>query len=153
MKQWSWEYHRRSDGDVRCNEMNCMRLVSHILPKVTQFNNNRTQCLHQHITTINHQQNTTSAIEDSQQGPAPRAVWNQLEDTRNGGPFEDYKWDETKREFIQEYTDNTNARDTVLAAVTTGEFIKPTDAGVKEHYTRIMKLCRSYIQMMPDDIN
>ena len=44
-------------------------------------------------------------------GTAPRAVSNQLEDTRDGGAFNANEWDEAKTEFIQEYTDDTNARD------------------------------------------
>ena len=85
-------------------------------------------------------------------GTAPRAVWNQLEETRDNSTFNDDEWDEAKTEFIQEYTDDTNARDTVLAAVTTGNFIKPSEVTVKDHYTRIMELC-SYIQMLSSDIN
>ena len=37
-------------------------------------------------------------------------------------------------------------------AVTTGNFIKPAEASVRDHYTRVMELC-SYIQMLPSDIN
>ena len=51
------------------------------------------------------------------------------------------KWDEAETEFIQEYTDDNSARDTVLSAVTTGDFTKPPEIGGKEHYTRIIELC------------
>ena len=85
-------------------------------------------------------------------GTAPRAVWNQLENTRAEGAFNEDQWDTAKEEFIQEYTEDTNARDTVLSAITTGEFLKPTEAAIKDHYTQIIELC-SYIQMLPSDIN
>ena len=85
-------------------------------------------------------------------GTAPEAVWNQPEEDRFNGPFDPDEWDEAKREFIKEYTDNENARDTVLAAVTTGDFLKPTEISVKDHYTCITKLC-TYIQLLQSNIS
>ena len=54
--------------------------------------------------------------------------------------------------FIREYTNDAKARDTVLAVVTTGDFLKPTEALVKDRYTRITELC-TYIQLLPRKIS
>ena len=83
---------------------------------------------------------------------APRAVWNQLQTDRSGGTFKEEDWEIAKKEFIQQYTEDENARDTVLAAFTTGDFLKPTEDSVKDHHTRITEIC-SYINMLPSTIN
>ena len=85
-------------------------------------------------------------------GTAPRAVWNVLLINRLGGPFDPDEWEEAKEEFIQRYTEDENARDTVLAAFTTGDFIKPPEIEVKDHHTRITEV-NSYIKMLPSTIN
>ena len=52
-----------------------------------------------------------------QLGTALRSFWNDLLDNRLGGPFDPNEWEEAKEEFIQAYTEDVNARDTVLELV------------------------------------
>ena len=92
-------------------------------------------------------------IEQFQQilGPAPRAVWNLMISTR-GRAFPVNRWEAAKNAFIKEYAEDEDARDTVIAAFTTGDFLKPAEVSVKDHFTRIMEIC-SYINLLPSTIN
>ena len=62
------------------------------------------------------------------------------------------QWNLAKAAFIKEYTEDEDARDTVIAAFTTGDFVKPTEVSVKDYFKQIMEVC-SYINLLPSTIN
>ena len=81
-------------------------------------------------------------------GSKARDKWARMEDSR-GTPFQDNEWTVAKKEWIEYYVRDGDAKEVILDAwVTTREFLKPMDVEVSDHHERVETLCH-YVDMLP----
>ena len=88
-------------------------------------------------------------------GPTPRSKWNTMVAGLGNPPFPytSAGWVAAKHAFLEVFTEDPDARETVLAVFHDNSmFAKQAETTVTEHETRITELC-DYIDMLPRDAN